>query len=198
MAVPTWLGWVLTAAFLGIAGYSAARLVAANRRSDYTGRERAVDLAHALMALGMAVMCSPIGGPLPPAGWQAVFALVTAWFLGAALLGGRGGASWHGGDWQHAVAGLAMLYMLTAGSHTAHAMSSAWFEPHFEPHGNEVALPLLGWLFVAFFAFQALWLGRALVAGRTADQGILADRRVAAVCQLVMALGTGYLILVML
>ncbi|WP_018686581.1 DUF5134 domain-containing protein [Actinokineospora enzanensis] len=201
MAGPAWLGWVLTTAFLGIAGYGVARLVIAARPgtpvpAGYSGRQRAADVAHVAMAFGMAVMCSPVGGPLPPAGWQTVFAVVTAWFLGAAVLGrGRGGhlPGWHGGDWQHAVAGLAMLYMLTAVPHSAHSMSAAWTMPH----AGEAALPVLGWLFVAFFAAQAVGLGMVLRRAGSGG-GLLADGRVAALCQLVMAVGTGYLLLVTL
>ncbi|GLZ38341.1 DUF5134 domain-containing protein [Actinokineospora sp. NBRC 105648] len=189
---------MLTGAFLGIAGYSVARLVAAERfPGGYPGCHRATDAGHAVMALGMAVMCSPVGGPLPMAGWQTVFVLVTAWFLGSSFLGsavrsGQRPVGWHGADWQHAVAGLGMLYMLTATPHTAHGMSSSWTVPH----AGQASLPLLGWAFVAFFLVQAARLS-PLVLRRTGS-GILADGRVAATCQLVMALGTGYLIFLML
>ncbi|WP_051385785.1 DUF5134 domain-containing protein [Actinokineospora inagensis] len=197
MAAPTWLGWVLTSAFLVIAGYSVARLVAAARLAvpGYGGCHRAVDTAHAAMATGMAVMCSPVGGPLPAAGWQAVFALVTAWFLGSSVLNRRGErlrVGWHGPDWQHAVAALGMLYMLTAVPHTSHAMSATWTEPH----TGTAAIPALGWAFVGFFLIQAVWLSPVLVSG--GGTGLLADRRVTAGCQVVMALGTGYLIFLML
>ncbi|SDC91664.1 protein of unknown function [Actinokineospora iranica] len=196
MAAPEWLGWVLTLAFLGIAGYSVARLVAAGRfPSGYHGCHRAVDVAHTAMAAGMAVMCSPVGGPLPMAGWQTVFVLVTGWFLASWLLAGDRPppVGWHGSDLHHAVAGLAMLYMLTAVPHSAHAMSSAWTPG---PHTGQAALPLLGWAFVAFFAVQAVRLGQ--VALRRSGSGLLADARVAAGCQLVMAVGSGYLIAAML
>ncbi|RLK60528.1 DUF5134 domain-containing protein [Actinokineospora cianjurensis] len=196
MADPVWLGWLLTAAFLAIAGYGVARLVVAARlpAAGYRGCHRAVDTAHTTMALGMAVMCSPVGGPLPAAGWQAVFTLVTAWFLGATLLRGhRAPIGWHGPDWQHAVAGLGMLYMLLAVPHTAHSMSVSWTGPH----TGSAALPALGWAFVAFFAIQAVRLGPAVLRGDR-GAGLLTDGRVAAACQFVMALGTGYVIFVLL
>ncbi|GAA3009089.1 DUF5134 domain-containing protein [Actinokineospora diospyrosa] len=192
----TWVGWVLTTAFLAIAGYSVARLCAAARPGspDYTGGHRAVDTAHATTATGMAVMCSPVGGPLPAAGWVALFTLVTGWFLGAAVLrGGRAPIGWHGPDWQHAAAGLGMLYMLLAVPHTAHSMSTPWTGPH----TGQAALPALGWAFVVFFAFQTVLLGPAVLRGARGP-GLLADTRVAAACQLTMAAGTGYLIFVTL
>ncbi len=194
MAGPTWTGWLLTAAFLAIAGYSVARLVAAGRfPPGYHGCHRAVDLAHATMALGMAVMCSPVGGPLPMAGWQAIFVLVTGWFLASWLRVRAPSVGWHGSDLQHAVAGMAMLYMLMAVPHSAQSMSSSW---SVGAHSGEAALPLLGWAFVAFFAVQAIRLSP--LALRRTGTGLLADGRLAAGCQLVMALGTGYVILAML
>lgn len=179
----TWLGWMCTAAFLAVAGYAVARLVTACRSPGSTGCHRAVDTAHVLMALGMAVMCSPVGGPLPMAGWQTVFLLLTAWFL----VRREPVAGWHGSGLHHAVGGLAMLYMLTAVPHSAHAMASAW-SPRMS--GDQAALPMVGWVFVAYFAVQAV---RLAVVGLRSD-----THRVAAGCQGVMAAGTGGLILAML
>src|ERR1044072_2221055 len=79
-----WLRWSATAAFLTIAGYCVARLAAAHRApGGYPGRHRAVDLAHVLTGVGMAAMASPVGGPLPPAGWQTVFLFLAVWFAGS-------------------------------------------------------------------------------------------------------------------
>src|ERR1041384_7803457 len=68
MSGPEWLRWLLTGAFLAVAAYCVVRLGGAN--AGYPGCARAVDLAHVLMGIGMAVMVSPIGGPLPHAGWE--------------------------------------------------------------------------------------------------------------------------------
>ncbi|MBC6446628.1 DUF5134 domain-containing protein [Actinokineospora xionganensis] len=179
----TWLGWTCTAAFLAVAGYAVARLVVACRTPGSTGCHRTVDTAHALMALGMAVMCSPVGGPLPMAGWQTVFLLLTVWFL----VRREPVSGWHGGGLHHAVGGLAMLYMLTAVPHSAHAMASAW-SPRMA--GEQAALPVLGWIFVGYFAVQAARLVRVSLRSDT--------HRVAAGCQGVMAVGAGGMILAML
>jgi hypothetical protein len=181
--MPTSLGWLLTVALLAVAGYAIAQLAAASRTAAVHGCDRPVHTAHAVMALGMAVMCSPVGGPLPMAGWLTVFVLLTAWFL----VRREPAASWHGGGVQHAIAGLAMIYMLSAVPHSAHAMSSAW-SPRMSAGG--AALPLLGWAFVAYFTVQVVRLAPLI-----ARPGSL---RIAAACQCVMALGTGGLIAVML
>src|SRR3712207_6183196 len=101
MTGPGWLRLVLAAAFLTVAAYCVARLVAAHRvPARYAGCHRAVDVAQFLLAIGMAVMCSPIGGPVPAAGWQTVSLLVAAWFIGYWWLGRRAHAppdpiGWH-------------------------------------------------------------------------------------------------------
>ncbi|HVK23255.1 MAG TPA: DUF5134 domain-containing protein [Actinokineospora sp.] len=163
---PAWLGWPLTVAFLGVAAHAVTRL------SGHDQRARTVAAADALMAVGMAVMCSPVGGPLPMAGWQTLFVLFTAWFAAR-------------GDVDYAVAGLAMLYMLTAVPHSPHAMAAAW-SPRM---AGEAALPLLGWVFVAYFAVQAV---------RVLPHLASVDRRVTAGCRGVMALGSGGLIVALL
>lgn len=192
------LRWAVTAAFLAVAGYCVVRLVAANRTDGaYPGCHRAVDTAHVLMAVGMAAMASPVGGPLPVAGWQAIFLLLTAWFVGAWWLG-RGAAApaggWHGGGLHHAVAGAAMVYMLTAGSHGVGHHSTPWMPGHV---AGGMAWPGVGWAFVVYFVLVA----GALVARtdwRTGGVSVLRAPRLTAACQTWMALGNGYLLLVML
>ena len=109
--------------------------LAANRAAParYPGCHRAVDTAHVLMAVGMAAMASPVGGPLPVAGWQAIFLLMTGWFVGSwwlerGVVAPPGG--WHGGGLHHAAAGAAMLYMLSAGSHSMEHLSAPWMPGH--------------------------------------------------------------------
>jgi hypothetical protein len=189
---PSWLRWVLAAAFLAVAGYCVARLVAAHRvPARYRGCHRALDVAHLVMGLGMAAMCSPIGGPVPAAGWQTAFFLIAVWFLGAAWYRWRTGVvaepiGWHGGV-HHAVAAIAMLYMLSA-MPDAHHMSVAWMGAMPAPTG------LLGWFFVAYFACYAVtFLFRTRSAAADVPAILLAPR-VTAGCQLIMALGAGYLL----
>jgi fructose-specific phosphotransferase system IIC component len=186
---------LLAAAFLAVAGYCVVRLVAAHRAPDrYRGCHRALDITHLVMGLGMAVMCSPIGGPVPAAGWQTVFLLIAAWFLGTSWHRWRTGVraepiGWHGGSLHHAVGALAMLYMLS-GMPDAHHMSLAWMP------GMARATGLLGWIFAAYFAGYAVLLFSRIRSVASADvpiPAILLAPRITAGCQLIMALGTGYL-----
>jgi hypothetical protein len=196
MTGPSWLGWLCVAVFLAVAGYCVLRLVVADRVRGYPGCHRALDTAHLVMALGMAAMCSPVGGPVPVAGWQTVFLLMAAWFAGAAWRARRTGVrveplGWHGGGLHHAAAALGMLYMLSVMPHGAHEMSDAWMGAH--PSGGG---PALGWVVVAYFGGSAVLLGRHLARAAVPPGGwpaVLAGRRVATACQLAMALGMGYL-----
>ena len=178
-----------------MAGYCVVRLVAAHRAPGrYRGCHRALDVAHLVMGLGMAVMCSPIGGPLPAAGWQTAFVLIAAWFLGAAWYSRRAPTEpigWHGGALHHAIAALAMLYMLS-GMPDAHHMSVAWMPGMPAPSG------ILGWLFAGYFAGFAVVLLSRTRSAPSADLPIpviLQAPRIAMGCQLIMALGTGYLLM---
>lgn len=197
MAGPSWLRWLLAAAFLAVAGYCVIRLAAAHRaQGRYRGCHRAVDVAHLLMGLGMAVMCSPIGGPLPAAGWQTVFLLIAAWFLGASWHRWRTGVraesiGWHGGALHHAVAALAMLYMLS-GMPDAHQMAASWMGAMPAPGG------LVGWIFAGYFVAYAVILvvcaRRPVLAGGPLP-AVLRAPRAAVGCQLIMALGGAYLLM---
>lgn len=197
MAGPSWLRWALAAGFLAVAGYCVVRLVVAHRvPAAYRGCHRALDVAHLVMAVGMAVMCSPVGGPLPAAGWQTAFLLIAAWFMGSAWHHWRTGIhvqpiGWHGGTLHHAAAALAMLYMLTVMPADSRHMSLAWMAP------TPVAASPVGWLLAAYFlAHAALLAPRALLATRADSPipGILLAPRTTAICQLIMAAGTAYLL----
>lgn len=204
MSAEAWLRWTSTAAFLAVAGYCVARLAAAHRAPDgYSGRHRAVDVAHVLMGVGMAAMASPVGGPLPMAGWQTVFLLICIWFIGSWWHERRAGppaaegVAWHGTGLHHAVAALAMLYMLTAMPHGAGHHSAPWLAGWVEPG---MALPLVGWTLVGYFLVAT-----AVMVARTnwratpaAQPSILRTPRITATCQATMALGNGYLLLAML
>lgn len=75
--------------------------------------DEAVEL---LMGLGMLAMVSPVGGPVPLAGWQALFA-VAAVGLGALWLLRRRLQLRATRCGHHAVMAAAMLYMLAAMTH---------------------------------------------------------------------------------
>ena len=112
----------------------------------------------------------------------------------------RGGVAvepigWHGGGLHHALAALAMLYMLTAMPHDAGQMSRPWLAGMSH---REAGAPLFGWLFAAYFAGYAVLLApRVLRAAATPVRvpAILAAPRTTAACQLIMTVGMGYLIL---
>lgn len=80
MGAPEPVLWALAVYFGALAVPPALRLVrghpAAALRCQVNPGDEAADL---LMALGMLAMVSPVGAPVPPAGWLAVFALAAAW-----------------------------------------------------------------------------------------------------------------------
>ena len=197
------LGWVATTAFLAVAAYCVARLVAAARTPErYRGCHRVVDLAHVLMAVGMAAMVSPVGGPLPMAAWQTVFLVMTVWFVGAWWRARdtepwHGG--WHGGELHHALAAAAMLYMLTAMPHAGHP-SAPWLDGGFDGgFGTGMALPVVGWVLAAYFLASAAVLVRwRSPAGPEGLPTLLTASSPMTACQTTMAAGTSAMLVAML
>lgn len=198
MAGPDWFRWTLTATFLAVAAYCVARLVMARHVPElYRGCHRSTDVAHCLMSAGMGVMCSPVGGPVPVAGWQTVFLLITAWFgwswyrerhTSVAPIG------WHGSGLHHAVAGLAMVYMLSAMPGDGHHTAAPWVPGMAD---TDLALPLVAWLFAGYFLVHATLLGSALVRPGPADTrlpAMLTAPRLTASCQVFMALAATYML----
>jgi hypothetical protein len=199
-------GWLGTAAFVAVAGYCVARLVAAARAPEaYPGRHRAVDVAHVLMAVGMAAMSSPVGGPLPMAAWQTVFLLMTAWFTGSwwrsrGTTGNGWHGGWHGNGLHHALASAAMLYMLTAMPHSGHA-GAPWLAGGPRPADGvaDMALPVVGWALAAYFLASAVVLVRwRSPAGPAGLPTVLTAPVAMTACQTTMAAGTGAMLVAML
>jgi hypothetical protein len=196
-----WLRWAGTAAFLAVAGYCVARLVVAARTpASYRGCHRAVDIAHVLMALAMAAMISPVGGPLPMPAWQTVFLLMSGWFVGAWWRARgtdpwRGG--WHGNDLHHALAALAMLYMLTAMPHGDGHHMAPWLSGGF---GDGMALPAVGWVLVVYFLASAVVLATRWrpAGGPEGLSAVLTAPGAMVACQVTMAAGTGGMLAAML
>jgi Domain of unknown function (DUF5134) len=200
---PSWLRWMAAAAFLAVAGYCVVRLVGAHRvPAAYHGCHRALDGAHLIMGIGMAVMCSPAGGPVPAAGWQTIFLLLAAGFLAIAWYGRRAEPiGWAGGGLHgvhHAVAALAMLYVMSGMPGDGAHMADPWLAGTHAPAGP----PVLGWLLAGYFAAYAALLGarlprpaaRARAGPGSPLPGVLLAPRLAATCQVVMALGMGYMV----
>lgn len=202
------LGWLGTAAFVAVAGYCVARLVAAARAPvTYPGRHRAVDTAHVLMAVGMAAMSSPVGGPLPMAAWQTVFLVLTVWFAGS-WWQARGAArtetdgawhgGWHGNGLHHALGAAAMLYMLTAMPHAGHS-GTPWLPGGLGPDMAGLALPVVGWVLAAYFLASAVVLVRwRSPAGPAGLPALITAPAAMTACQTTMAAGTGVMLLAML
>jgi len=196
-------GWLGTAAFVAVAGYCVARLVATARAPEtYPGCHRAVDVAHVLMAAGMATMLSPVGGPLPMAAWQTVFLLMTAWFAGSwwrsrGTSSDRWHGGWHGNGLHHALASAAMLYMLTAMPHSGHT-GAPWLSGGLDGM-TEMALPVVGWVLAAYFLASAVVLVRwRSPAGPDGLPAVITAPAAMTACQTTMAAGTGAMLVAML
>jgi hypothetical protein len=117
--IPSWILDIFAAIMLLVAAVSAARLAAA--RPWRTGARRAaladIDLAHLLMAMAMAGMLAASLQTLPNGAWEAVFAVMTAWFAyrvlrDAQVSGVRALAGGHCAP--HLIHAGAMLYMFFA------------------------------------------------------------------------------------
>lgn len=139
MAGPEWIRWLLTAVFVVAACHHTRRLAVAGRQPGYPGQDRATDIAHMVMCTGMAVMASPVGGPLSPASWLTLFLILTC----CAAVRGRFGM---------ALGCAAMGYMLAAGRHDAHHMSGPWVV-----HQPGLALPAVAWTLATLLVVHALW-----------------------------------------
>jgi hypothetical protein len=196
MPGPIWLRWTFTVLFLAVAAYCVFRLSRARHvPALYRGCHRATDVGHGMMSAGMAVMCSPVGGPVPVAGWQTVFLLTTSWFAGAWYRHRHTEPiGWQGSGLHHAIAGLAMLYMLTAMPGSGHHMAAPWV-PAMPEAG--LALPLVAWLFAGYFVVHATTLGPRVLRPADGDHrlpAVLTASRLAVSCQVFMALGMTYML----
>jgi hypothetical protein len=110
-----WVQWTCTLLLLAVAGHCLARLVAATR--SHCAGDRTHNAVDAVMSIGMAAMISPIGGPIPRAGWETAFAVAITWSAVATITSARAGQSVRAWAWLRQVAaGGGMLYMLAATS----------------------------------------------------------------------------------
>ncbi|WP_431876608.1 DUF5134 domain-containing protein [Amycolatopsis sacchari] len=150
MHIPDFLAWSLTVLFALLAVPSVYRLTQLHGGVDADVRQR--DLAELLMVVAMVAMVSPLGGPIPAAGWQAVLALTAGWFAVAAFRG-RQCSPVH-----HTVCAAAMLYMITA--MPRHGMEHGPWLTMSEMPGR-LAWPVLAVLAVAYFAVDTTRSGLA-------------------------------------
>lgn len=175
--------WALTAVFAALALPCVLRLV----RLDY-GRlgdgVRHGDLAELLLVAAMVAMVSPVGGPIPAAGWQAVLVLTAGWFA-VAWWRGRAGCA------HHALSAAAMLYMVTAMPHGGMA-HGPWLT--MSTMDSRLALPLVAVAAAGYFVVDAAWSGVLVVRGpAVAAAGPGQASRAA--CRAAMGAGMGYLLL---
>ncbi|MEV6827793.1 DUF5134 domain-containing protein [Amycolatopsis sp. NPDC051102] len=172
--------WALTAVFAVLALPCVLRLV----RLDYARLGDGVrhgDLAELLLVVAMVAMFSPVGAPIPAAGWQAVLALTAGWF---AVAWWRGRGCVH-----HALSAAAMFYMVTAMPHGG-MDHGPWLT--MSTMDSRLALPLVAVAAAGYFVLDAAWSGVVAVRGPAVVGAGHASR---AVCRAVMGAGMGYMLL---
>ncbi|WP_410669418.1 DUF5134 domain-containing protein [Amycolatopsis sp. cmx-4-68] len=178
--------WVLTAVFAALALPCVLRLV----RLDYVRLGPGVrnsDLAELLLVVAMAAMLSPVGGPIPAAGWQAVLVLTAGWFAVAWWRGVSGCA-------HHALSAAAMCYMVTAMPHDG-MTHGPWLTMAAMDASARLALPVVAVVAAAYFVADAAWTGVLAVRGSAAVSAPGSGQASRAVCRTVMGAGMGYMLL---
>ncbi len=161
--IPSWILDIFAAIMLLVAAVSAARLAAA--RPWRNGRRRAsltdIDLAHLLMAIAMAGMLIASLQTLPNGAWEAVFAVMTAWFgyrvmRDAQVSGVRALAGGHCAP--HLIHAGAMLYMFLALSAPAAHGSGGMSGMGGGMSGmGTLELPFLAFLFALALVGYSIW-----------------------------------------
>jgi uncharacterized protein DUF5134 len=151
-----WVSAGLAVVCLAVAALHLARLAVHARAAAGVPGGPVGELSHAVMALGMAAMFSPLGDPLPAPVWTVAFVLCGAWFAAVALRGRD-----PGGDAAHHVVGsAAMLFMLLSGH--AHVDAGAGADAGHAAHhgggtGGGVGLVSVAAIVLAgYFAWHAL------------------------------------------
>jgi hypothetical protein len=175
------VAWAMTAVFALLTLPCVLRLV----RLDYGRLGPAVrhgDLAELLLVVAMVAMLSPVGGPIPAAGWQAVLVLTAGWFGVSWWKGRRSG---HASCGHHAVSAAAMLFMVTFMPH-----GTVSHGPWLTMSGPSPAL----WLSLVFGVVAGYFAVDAVRAGISAVRGARPDGQVSrSVCRVVMGVGMGYM-----
>ena len=161
--IPSWILDIFAAVMLLVAAVSAGRLAAA--RPWRNGRRRAaltdIDLAHLLMAIAMAGMLVASLQTLPNGAWEAVFAVMTAWFAyrvmrDAQVTGVRALAGGHCAP--HLIHAGAMLYMFLAVSAPIAHGSGGMNDMGGGMSGmGTLDLPFLAFLFALALVGYSIW-----------------------------------------
>jgi len=177
--MPAWANGLIACVLAGITVFYLVRVLAGIGASAIRapGLDRSSDLAHALMAAGMATMLLSLDRPLTATGWQVVFLADAAWF--AVLLTRRSltvtrdaapmarpSAATAGRRLHHVIANLSMAYMFATGMPALSMMDM----PGMNTSGSiahSSRLPALAWLIIVYFAGYTAWSLTRLLARTT-------------------------------
>jgi len=161
---PAWVLDALAALMLVVAAVSAARVaMSAPWRRDASVAD--TDVAHLLMAIAMAGMLAPGLGTLPGTAWEAVFALLAAWFAGRVARDARknGRRALAGGHCApHLVHSASMLYMSLAATEPAVRTGGlpagmGAMRAGAGPDAMTLSLPALAFVFAFILVGYAVW-----------------------------------------
>jgi Domain of unknown function (DUF5134) len=160
MMTPSWILDILAGVMLLVAAASASRLVVARPWAGSAG-DADINIAHLLMGIAMAGMLVASLTTLPNGVWDAIFAVMTAWFGGqvyreSRVQGARVLADGH--RMPHLVHSAAMLYMFVALNAPAAAGSGGGMSGM---GGSGMAMQTLSAPVVAFIF--TLWLSAYVV-----------------------------------
>jgi hypothetical protein len=117
MSTPGWILEILAAIMLLVAEVSAGQLVIARAWTRRDGTDAGIAVSYVLIGIAMAGIFVPGLVTLPHAGWEAVFAVMTAWFAWCLWRESRGrgaAAAVRGRYAPHLVQSAAMLYIFAA------------------------------------------------------------------------------------
>ncbi|MGH3759306.1 DUF5134 domain-containing protein [Actinophytocola sp.] len=183
MSIPGPVAWCLLGLFLLLAVAVVIRL-GHHEQAASTSAVRQSDVAEFLLLLAMAASVSPVGAPIPRAGWQTVLLLVTSWFAVAATRPRSPAGMSRLTELHHVVSAVAMFYMATV-----------------MPHGGSVhghpAAPLLAVAMATYFGIDGI--RSMVVAVRTERRWpnlvvVPRLRRLSRpACRAVMSLGMAYM-----
>jgi hypothetical protein len=219
MLNPSWLADILAAVVLATAAYCAGRLAIAPLRSRCVAYD--ADVLHILMGIVMAGMFVSGLRVFNAVVWGTVFAVATAWYAVRIVLESRAGhGSWFGLQHHagHFVSAGAMLYMLFAVPSASGTGSSSGMD--MSGGGMGASAPTLALIFaLLLFAYavlvadriplraaaaQAVAVGgggsghQGGVLGIGAGHGPLLAPRASALCEVVMSVAMGVMLIAML
>jgi hypothetical protein len=185
----SWIADVLAAVMIATAIYCAGRLVVA--RVLPLRIERDADMAHLLMGVAMAGMLVRGLHVLPDAVWEAVFAVVAAWFGWRAIRR-------TGHHLAHLVSAGTMVYMLVAVSARAPG-GTGMAGMGGMSGGAELAWPALALALAVFMLGNAAWrLDRLTAVAGAGGTAAVAAPRLSGCCQIAMSLTMAYTLIMMM